>query len=283
MAHARRWDVRRRQWYKIPSAAAHIVAMGVWLLSAQVAMSPAVAQDSFADAFWQFRASAGFDYSSGMYGARTPTEIWYVPVTLRASKGPWSIRAVMPWLWVSGPALLIDASADAALGLRAAGFASGPGDFSLYGTYSVESLYDLGLFIDLTARLKAPTASFDKGLGTGEWDGAFQVDVSQVLGDFMPFATLGYKIVKSPPGFKLRNVVYGTAGLQYTWNDRITTGIFYDVRQASIATAKTPQEGTAYVVLKLGQKWTANIYATAGFSPTSPSGGGGLSMTYRWP
>ncbi len=43
------------------------------------------AQDSFADAFWQFRASAGFDFSSGTYGATKPTEILYIPPTHQAA------------------------------------------------------------------------------------------------------------------------------------------------------------------------------------------------------
>ncbi|MSO72951.1 MAG: hypothetical protein EXQ84_05005 [Rhodospirillaceae bacterium] len=245
---------------------------------------PAQAQDAFADAFWQFHAASGFDYSSGYYGAPKATEILYLPVSVKASKGPWSAKVSTGWLSVAGPALLVDGgSADAVLGLRTSGRARGIADINLFGGYSIEALYPYNLFVDLTARVKAPAASFAKGLGTGRWDTAFQVDVSSVFGDFMPFAQLGYKVTGSPTGFSFRNVVYGSVGAQYTWTERVTTGVSYDVRQASLRTAATPQEGNAYVAFKLSDAWALTVYGLAGFSRNSPSAGGGLSITYRFP
>jgi hypothetical protein len=258
-----------------------------WPLAAVICAAlptPSLAQDTFADAFWQFRVASGFDYSSGFYGAAKPTEIWYVPLSLKASKGPWSFKVATGWLSVTGPALLVDAgSADATAGIRTGGTAVGIADVNLYGTYSFDNVLAQNLFVDVTARVKAPAASFKEGLGTGEWDGALQLDAFSVFGAFMPFATFGYKIMGSPKGFSFRNVVYGSVGAQYTWTDRITTGISYDVRQASLRSAKTPQEGNAYILLKLSEKWSVTIYGVAGFSPNSPSSGGGLSITYRWP
>ncbi len=242
------------------------------------------AQDSFGDVFWQYRASTGFDYSSGTYGAATPTEIWYVPIAVRASKGPWSFKVATGWLSVSGPALLVDAgTADAALGLRTSGSATGMADLNFSVTYSVDSLAAHNIFLDLTARLKAPTASFAKGLGTGEWDQAVQIDLSSVFGKFMPFAFVGYKVAGRPAGFSLRNVVYGEVGAQYAWTDRISTGVMYDVRQASIRTAETPQELTGYVALKLSERWSMTVYGGTGFSANSPSAGGGATLSRKWP
>src|SRR5690606_9158993 len=128
----------------------------------------------------------------------------YLPATFQAAKGPWTVRAVFAYLHVSGPALLIDgSSAGDALGVRTAGRADGPGDINLYATYSLESLYSRGLFVDFTGRVKAPTASFNDGLGTGAWDFAFQADVAQAIGDFVPFATVGYRFTGDPTGFSL--------------------------------------------------------------------------------
>lgn len=256
----------------------------LFALACAIAASPCSAQDSFGEVFWQYRASTGFDYSSGNYGAAKPTEIWYVPVSLRASKGPWALKVTTGWLSVSGPALLVDAgTADAALGLRTTGSASGVADLNFYVTYSVDSLAAYNIFLDLTARLKAPTASFVKGLGTGEWDEAVQIDISSVFGDFMPFAYVGYKVAGRPQGFSLRNVVYGEVGAQYAWNEWLSTGFMFDVRQASIRTAETPQEATGYVALKINQRWSATIYAGAGFSANSPAAGGGMTFSYKWP
>lgn len=255
------------------------------LLISAVAVSsiaPAVAQDTFADAFWQYRASAGFDFSSGSYGATKNTEILYIPVTLQATKGPWTLKAVVPWLRVSGPALLLDGAAEGSTNVRASGSASGIGDMNFSAMYSLESLYNYGLYVDVTARVKAPTASFTKGLGTGAWDGAFQVDIAKAWGDFMPFATLGYRITGQPKGFALRDVIFGTLGLQYSWSERLATGVFYDVRRAALKSADAPQEGTVYVNYRFTDDWSVNVYAVAGFSSNSPAGGGGLSFSYRW-
>lgn len=242
----------------------------------------AQAQDSFADAFWQYRASTGFDFSSGSYGAAKDTEILYVPLTLQAAKGPWTLKATVPWIRVSGPALLIDGAAESIPGLRTSGAASGLGDINISATYALDIFANDGLFVDLTARVKAPTASFSKGLGTGAWDGAVQVDVAKTLGDFLPFVTLGYRVSGQPQGFRLRNVVYGSMGLQYAWNENIATGVIYDVRQAALSTAKNPQEGTAYVNFKLSEDWSLNVYGVAGFSENSPNVGGGAVVTFKW-
>ncbi len=241
---------------------------------------PAAAQDSFADAFWDFSVRSGFDFSSGLYGAAKPTEILSVPLSLKTVKGPWTMRADLSWLRISGPAILLDAGGTA-LGVRTSGHASGVGDVHLYGTYSVESLWASGWFVDLTARVKAPTASFAKGLGTGAWDGGAQVDVAKTLGALIPFLQVGYRLTGSPAGYTLRNIFYGSVGVQYSWNERVVTGIAYDIRQAALATAKTPREGTAYVNYKLNDRWSVNVYGTAGFSPNSPSGGGGVAITFR--
>ena len=241
------------------------------------------AQESFADAFWQYRASTGFDASSGYYGGKESTSVLYVPATFQATKGAWTVRSVFSYLEVSGPALLIDGSSTGeSLGVRTSGKAKGPGDINFYTTYSLESLYDRGLFIDFTGRAKAPTASIKKGLGTKAWDFAIQMDVAQAVGQFVPFITLGYKFSGDPTGFSLRNVLYGNAGLQYTLDNTFTFGAYYDMRQSSIRGAVKPQEGTAYINLRLNDDWSLLAYGVKGFSNNSPTAGGGLSLTYKW-
>ena len=252
------------------------------LLICLVASAPAAAQDTFADAFWRFRATTGFDFSSGKYGADKATEVLYVPVTLQATKGPWTLKGDVSWIRVSGPALLLDGSAVGTVPVRMSGSASGPGDINLYARYSLEDLYDNNVFIDITGRVKIPTASFTDGLGTGEWDQSVQVDIASVFGKVVPFGAIGYRLTGQPQGYALRDIFYGTAGVQYTWTPRFSTGIFYDVRQSSIPTAAAPQEGTAYANFKLSDRLSLNIYGVKGFSKNSPAGGGGTVLTYQW-
>jgi hypothetical protein len=256
----------------------HRAALGVVLCAA-----PAAAQDAFGDAFWQYRASAGFDYSSGSYGASPKTEITYTSATLRATKGPWTLKAVVPWMTLSGPAVLLDGANGGSAGTGESRHVSGPGDINLSAGYSLQSLYAQGLFVDFSVRFKAPAASRAKGLGTGKPDGAVQIDIAQAIGKVMPFATFGYRVTGRPDGYTLRNIVYGTAGLQYTWSDRIATGVLFDYRQASLPTAADPKEGTAYINVKIAEAWAVNVYGLVGFSRNSPDAGGGVVVTYRWP
>src|SRR5437868_7003596 len=109
-----------------------IAAFGIALTLARTSH----AQDAFGDAFWQFRSLAGFDISSGDYGAATPTDVYYTYATLRASKGPWTLRATVPWLRVVGPAVLLDgATGGGSVGTGVSRDESGVGDIALSGTY----------------------------------------------------------------------------------------------------------------------------------------------------
>ena len=254
------------------------------IIAVSCAAGTARAQDAFADAFWEYRAYGGFDYSSGHYGSTEVTEVYYASATLRASKGPWAFKATVPWLRVVGPAALLDGAGSGALTTSTISrHESGVGDIGLYATYSIQSLYQHGLFVDLTARVKAPTASFSKGLGTGKADVGAQIDVAKSLGKFMPLITAGYRVTGSPAGYDLRDIVYGTVGMQYNWSPRVVTGALFDYRQSSLRNAENPKEVTGYVNVKIAEAWTVNVYGVVGFSRNSPDRGGGLVISYRWP
>ena len=121
---------------------------------------PARAQDAYGDAFWQYRAVVGVDYNTCHYESKTPNAIVYSSAHLRAAKGPWTLKLIVPWLHVSGPAVLLDGGASGSVASGAARDVSGIGDISLSATDAVQKFADHGVFIDLTARLKVPTARF---------------------------------------------------------------------------------------------------------------------------
>jgi len=231
----------------------------------------------------RYRATLGFDFTSGTYGADEATDIVFMPLTVQAEDGPWTARAVVPWLHVSGPALILDGAEGGSVGTRTTDSASGLGDVSVLLMYSLDELWERGTFIDVTARVKIPTASLSAGLGTGEPDAALQLDVAQSFGPFIPFATVGYKWAGVPPGFKLRNTAYGSIGLQYSWSERVATGLSYDYRQSAIRESEDPQEGLAYLNIRMNDAWSVNLYAVMGFSENSPDDGAGIAFVYRFP
>jgi len=263
------------------TATAHQSIYVVCALAATVAVPSASAQDSFEDYFWSSRATSGFDYSAGKYGQAQTTTIAFVPVTLQTARGPLTLKLSGGWLAVSGPALILDG---AATGTTAPGVnrkVSGLADTSISATYSLTQFYDRGVYIDLTARGKFPTAKFSKGLGTGEVDGTLQLDGSFAWDGFMPFATVGYQVNGSPDTLPLRHVRFGSLGVQYSWTEKVASGVVFDYRESSVATSSDPQEGTAYVSYRFTDAWSLNAYVLAGFSSNSPKAGGGLTFTYR--
>jgi hypothetical protein len=239
------------------------------------------AQDSLQEFVWSTRASAAFDYSSGTYGAAKATDISFLPVTVQSSRGPWTLKGSLAWMQVDGPALILDGSGSGASGAGADRSVNGIGDLNLSATYALDGLYDRGIYIDFTGRVKLPTASFRKGLGTGKTDAVLQVDASTSVGDWLPFVTAGYKLTGRPATLALRDVLYGGIGAQYMWDERVATGLAFDYRQSSLRGQSDPQEGTAYLSLRINDRLSLNIYGVVGFSTNSPTAGGGLIVTYR--
>jgi hypothetical protein len=272
ICYSRRMDVRRFLGCYFSGMVGCIAALAPW---------GAAAQDAFGDYFWSYRWSSGFDYSAGTFGDTRTTEIAYVPLTAQASRGPWTFKANGGWLSVAGPALILDGAGSGAAGQGVDRNVSGVADIGLSAMYSVEELYDRGVFLDLTARVKVPTASFRKGLGTGEGDLVLQGDLAVAVDDFMPFATLGYKFTGVPPSLMLRDAAFASLGLQYAWDERVATGVVFDYRQSTLRGAGNPQEGTLYLSHHFSDEWSFNLYGVVGFSRNSPSAGGGLMFTYR--
>src|SRR5262249_16056447 len=75
--------------------------------------------------------TAGFDYSTGDYGTSSSTEIVYVPLTLEAAMGSWTVRTTVPYLRITseggpvqGPNGPIDSGAGAAMGWGAGSWAA---------------------------------------------------------------------------------------------------------------------------------------------------------------
>jgi len=225
----------------------------------------------------------GLDYTSGSYGEGSQTEIIYSPVSISAEYGLWSVSAVVPWLKVNGPVLILD-GADFLVGTeeKRSGQVSGLGDISWKLMYAFKNFYDFGVYVDLSGRIKIPTASFSDGLGTGKLDASFQIDVAKGGGSLVPFFTIGKKWVGSPDSINLNDVIFATLGLQFDVSEEFTAGILYDYRESSIRDNSDLSEGIAYINLVLNDRSSVNFYGILGFSNNSPGKGLGINFTYHF-
>jgi len=221
---------------------------------------------------------AGLHHSSGDYGTGTTTRITTLAATGRYETGPWVYKATVPYLEVSGESSVIPGVGRVRGGAPRTRSESGLGDIVLSATYA--AYYDQAstLGIDLTGKLKLATADEDKGLGTGEHDAAFLVDLYRTFDRVTGFGGVGYHILGDSPSLPLDNVWSATLGASYKLDERDSAGVMLEGRQRVAPGASPQRELLGFFVRKLDRAWKAQAYALIGLADGSPDWGAGLSL-----
>lgn len=231
----------------------------------------------------KFKVSAGFDYSSGDYGLTEDTDILFIPLSGQLDTRSWRFKVTVPWIRIEGPSgvvggtdgpIIVDDPVAPVVVEN-----SGLGDIVAAVTYKVPPLGEGAPFIDLTGKVKFPTADRDKFLGTGEYDFTAQADVFQPFGNATVFATIGYRVLGDPDGRDLNNGVLASGGFAYKFNDSFSGGGILDWRQASTDTSDDPLEIVPYLVWRMHEDWSVQAYGVLGLSDGSPNAGGGLQVS----
>ena len=143
-------------------------------LSMLAIASPAAAQD-------YVQVATGIDYSTGDYGDVENTDFLAVPVTVKVKRGDFDVRVSLPYLDVTGPSDVIpgdggiSGAPDSPVTSR-----SGIGDLVVAATYSMP--IGNATWFDTTGKVKIPTASTSKALGTGTTDFTLQGEVLHSFG-----------------------------------------------------------------------------------------------------
>lgn len=238
-------------------------------ISALAFAAPAQAED-------YLQVSVGADYSSGDYGVTPDTDILAIPVGFKLKKGDFYVRGSLPWLHVEGPAVPGDGGAIPGAG--ATGSRSGIGDLSLAAGYSIP-VGDT-TFVDFIGKVKLPTASEDKGLGTGTTDFTAEAELTQMFGQTSVSLRGGRRFNGSNAAFPLNDVWQAGAGIYHSAGP-VTLGLDYDWREGALALAPDRSELTGSVGFRLNDQVRLQGYAYTGFSDGSPDLGGGLQLVYR--
>ena len=218
---------------------------------------------------------AGLHYSSGDYGTSSTTEITSLAATAKYDAGPWTYRATVPYLRIEGSNAVIPGVGRVRGGGSGTRTESGLGDIVLGATYAAYN--DRRLGVDLTGKVKLATADEDKGLGTGEHDFIFLVDLYQAFDRVTGFGGVGYHILGDAPGQPLDNVWSANLGFSYKLDERDSAGVSFDARQRVASGASPQRELTGFFVRQLDRLWKAQLYALIGLANGSPDWGFGLS------
>ena len=179
-----------------------------------LASGPAFAQDrdveeivNAGDKAARVYISTGIDWSSGDYGDAQSTEILVVPASLRVRAADWlSLGLATAWVRIDGPGVVLGPDNEPLPGIPTVRQTrQGLGDLSASATASLPLGDDSPWSIDLTGRVKLPTASKSRGLSTGKTDFSGSIDVTYVTGQWAPFVELGLRVPGDPAGIDLRN------------------------------------------------------------------------------
>lgn len=201
-------------------------AMGILLVS-----SVARAQEEEPPQ-WQYGLS--FSYLTGDYGQDGDTDIIYTAATIKRYLDKGDITLTVPYVDISSDGVtFIDGSAES---VGTGGGGSGLGDTILKGRYYAIEQDGWLPFVDLVGSVKFPTADEDKGLGTGEFDFTFLVEMARRLRNdaWLVLGEFGYTFVGEPEDYDVQNRWLYSVGLAYELDPKITVSGYLDGRTAIV-------------------------------------------------
>ncbi len=197
-------------------------------------------------ATWQ--AGASIYTESGDYGTGSRTTTTYIPFSIRRYFEPGDLELIVPLISVTsqGQVIVVEGVPTRQGNGRAASRVThgGLGDMVFKGRYYLVEERDYIPSIDAVGKIKFPTASRTKGLGTGEFDEGGSLEFSKSIAErYVALADAGYVIIGSPPGLELRNQWHYSLGGGYCFLPKKLLGsLTYEEYRALIAGDPNPKD-----------------------------------------
>ena len=254
---------------------------------------------------WQVGTAPSF--SSGRYGTDTRTDVLYTPITARRLFADGDLTFVIPMTCIrgNGGVIVVNGMPVRQERLDAAGetgtrtgtdstrtgttaatptTACGLGDIIVRGRYYVLDERAWYPTIALRAHVKAPTASDEKGLGTGRPDEGVGVEVSRTIGrGLMAMVDGGYTVIGDRPGFDLNNTWWYDVGLgQNLAKDVVNVSVFVEEYRALVEGLENSRELVMAVSVKSASGWRVQISGSLGLSDGAPDRGFTLGASRRF-
>ena len=243
-------------------------------------------------------------YSSGNFGTTTTNEFVYVPFSVRRYFRDGDVSLVIPFVSVTsnGTATLVGGQPIQTLpgrclkkggteidtdkpeclallnaGQGAAGQAaqkvtnSGLGDIILRGRYYLVEERDYVPLIAITGRLKIPTASEGKGLGTGALDHGYGIEISKLIGEkWLAFLDGGYNFIGNPDGVELQNQYWYDVGAGYYFTKNLLASVYFEEYRALVPGLVNIRDFFFAMNYKASAAWRFNGGVAVGVSNGAP-------------
>lgn len=150
----------------------------------------------------------------------------------------------------------------------------GIGDIYLFGNYKIlgKTLSPSGIF--LNSQIKIPIASFNKGLGSGEFDYGLSVSFKQSIKTFSLFSDIGFLALGDPDEFKYKDPLTWGLGFGKLFNKgKYYTMVYYQQYTKIVEDFEPPKQLSIGINYKISSMMFISIGWQRGFSETTPDNG----------
>jgi hypothetical protein len=273
------------------------------VLIATFAMLPVAANAQ--DGKWQIGSSPSF--SSGEYGTGLRTNVFHTPITARRLFADGDVTLVFPFTCVSGNGLvtIVDGTpvrnqrTDTGTPIRGPGSdtrtgstsvsvqeatSCGMGDIVIRGRYYVLDERGWLPTIAIRGHVKTPTASAERGLGTGRPDEGIGIEVSRSLGaNLLAMIDGGYTLIGEPAGISYNDNWWYELGLGRDFAEgQYNLSFFYAEDRAFLPGLENAKELLTAVSFKGTQGWRFQVSGQYGLSDGAPDHGITLGASRRF-
>ena len=304
-----------------------VMAMGLWAERVLAADPSDKRPQQAAERNWQLSFTPS--YSHGNFGTNTTSEFIYAPFSIRRLFSKGDISLVIPSVTaitdgrttvVGNTAFRVDddnsGSGGGGGGANDDGGCSGKGsnvsgkdrvcgtttrtvgqkvtttgigDVILRGRYYLVEEQDYVPLIAVTARLKLPTANASQGLGTGEFDHGYGVEISKLIGtSWLVFFDGGYNFIGDPDRgdglgtLGLRNQYWYDVGTGYYLTKDLLTSVYFEEYRALVPGLPNARDVFFSSNYRLSPAWRLNGGVAVGLSNGAPDYVVSLGTSYRF-
>ena len=228
--------------------------------------------------------SLGTSIADGNFGAAKNTSIWSTAFAARVVLDGVRFSASLPYMRIRSNGTIftgIDSTpVVVAPGIGGKVTNHGFGDLTLGAAYTASQPI-AGFEIELSGRVKVPTATRASGLSSRKTDESVGVQATRPLGRFAPFVTATYRILGDPRGYKLRDGFASSVGSSLVISRSTVLLASYHYARAASRLIHDAHElffgGSRELA---GTRLRLTGYATAGLSDGAASKSGGLSLSW---
>ena len=166
---------------------------------------------------------------------------------------------------------------------------TGIGDVILRGRYYLVEEQDYVPLIAVTAWLKLPTANASQGLGTGELDHGYGVEISKLIGtSWLVFFDGGYNFIGDPDRadgsgtLGLRNQYWYDIGTGYYLTKDLLTSVYFEEYRALVPGLPNARDVFFSSNYRLSPAWRLNGGVAVGLSNGAPDYVVSIGTSYRF-